>query len=480
MYDNDIREKTVTIASLLPGGGQIPQEDAPGADPNRRTEVAAVSTNGSHILMAATTNPFCDEESFTPCPAKLSFPAHLYMRVNGAITHEISPGADAIYLGMTSDGSAVFFSTEDQLSPLDTDASVDLYRWSEKTDSLTLLSQGNGNGDTDECAAQWDSGCDIRPVTTQRPDLDDTIASESGDIYFYSPEQLDPEDPGVRNERNLYVYRQGAVHYVATFDPGTKVDRMQISPDGSHMAFLSKTQATAYANTQLDDQGRPTQWEEMYTFDPSNGNVQCASCIPSGAPPSIFWLDYVTSSHTYDVKASQSGRFMADDGKVAFSTTDALVSGDTNGKFDVYEFVDNRPQLISTGTRGPRHPGWRRLLPDPAHRIRGHQPRRHRPLLLDLRDARPGRPQRQLRQVLRRAHATAASRSTSGCCHAPPPTNATATPAQPPPECRSEPPETWARRAAPPRGSRRSIASATGPRRRGTRHHHRKAGRNHG
>jgi hypothetical protein len=35
---------------------------------------------------------------------------------------------------------------------------------------------------------------------------------------------------------------------------------------------------------------------------------------------------------------------------VAFSTTDALVSGDTNGKFDVYEFVDNRPQLISTGS----------------------------------------------------------------------------------------------------------------------------------
>src|SRR3954451_3557574 len=125
---------------------------------------------------------------------------------------------------------------------------------------------------------------------------------------------------------------------------------MQISPDGRHMAFVSRTQATAYSNTQFDDQGHLTKWEEMYVFDPSNGNVICASCIPSGAPPSIFWFDYATETHIYDVNASQSGRFMSDDGKVAFSTADALVPGDTNGKVDVYEFVDNRPQLISTGT----------------------------------------------------------------------------------------------------------------------------------
>jgi hypothetical protein len=351
VYDNDIREKTVTIASILPKGGQIPQADAPGADPNRKTEIAAVSTNGSHILMAATTNTFC-EEVFTPCPSKLSSPAHLYMRVHGAITYEVSPSADAIYAGMTSDGSQVLFLTEDKLSPEDSDASLDLYRWDEATNSLTLLSQGNGAGDSDSCAAVWDSGCDVKLVTPERPGLDDTLASGSGDIYFYSPEQLDPQNPGVKNERNLYVFREGSVHYVTTFDPGTQVDRMQISPDGSHMAFLSRTQATAYVNTQLNDQGAPTQWEEMYLFDPSNGDVLCASCIPSGAPPTIFSAITAPNANgtTYDVKASQSGRFMSDDGRVGFSTADALVPGDTNGKIDTYEFVNNRAQLISTGT----------------------------------------------------------------------------------------------------------------------------------
>jgi hypothetical protein len=91
----------------------------------------------------------------------------------------------------------------------------------------------------------------------------------------------------------------------------------------------------------------------MYVFDPSTGEVNCASCLPSGEPPHI-----VTSLNTnetgepynYDVRASQSGRFMSDDGRVAFTTADALVPADTNQKMDVYEFANNRAQLITTGT----------------------------------------------------------------------------------------------------------------------------------
>jgi hypothetical protein len=48
--------------------------------------------------------------------------------------------------------------------------------------------------------------------------------------------------------------------------------------------------------------------------------------------------------------ASQSGRFMADDGRTAFATSDALVENDTDDRVDVYEFVAGRPQLITTGT----------------------------------------------------------------------------------------------------------------------------------
>jgi hypothetical protein len=66
------------------------------------------------------------------------------------------------------------------------------------------------------------------------------------------------------------------------------------------------------------------------------------------------------------VLASQSGRFMSDDGRVAFTTSDALVSQDTNGILDVYEFVDGRPQLITSGTgERDRFPGG--LLIYPTH-----------------------------------------------------------------------------------------------------------------
>ena len=41
---------------------------------------------------------------------------------------------------------------------------------------------------------------------------------------------------------------------------------------------------------------------------------------------------------------------MANDGRTFFYTNDALVPQDTNELHDVYEFVEGRPQLITTGT----------------------------------------------------------------------------------------------------------------------------------
>ena len=76
-------------------------------------------------------------------------------------------------------------------------------------------------------------------------------------------------------------------------------------------------------------------------------SVECVSCIPSGEPP------------TANVRGSISGFFMSDDGRTFFSTTDALVAKDTNEGSDVYEFVEGRPQLISTGTGQAYHKAGR-------------------------------------------------------------------------------------------------------------------------
>ena len=74
------------------------------------------------------------------------------------------------------------------------------------------------------------------------------------------------------------------------------------------------------------------------------------------------------SSRGGEPDRDERGRFMSDDGRVAFTTSDALVPGDTNNILDVYEFVDGRPHLITSGTgERDRFPGG--LLIYPTHYV---------------------------------------------------------------------------------------------------------------
>jgi hypothetical protein len=270
VYDNNVKNKTIDIVSRDANGDPI----ARGAGPSDEfIKIPALSSDGSHILMS------------TVAPAGN---VHLYLRVDDAVTYEIADGAGVKFAGMTSDGSTVAFTSTEQLTPDDTDVGNDLYVWHEATNEITRVSQGNGNGNSDSCSAQWTGLCDVQTLSTLRPELDDAIASRSGDIFFYSPEQLDSADPGVYNEKNLYLYRDGEVHYVATLDPGTKIDRIQIAPDGAHAAFLTAATLTSYNNVSPSTPtGTPTAWREVYTYDAEVGEIDCASCIPNGEPPKI-------------------------------------------------------------------------------------------------------------------------------------------------------------------------------------------------
>ncbi len=96
-----------------------------------------------------------------------------------------------------------------------------------------------------------------------------------------------------------------------------------------HMAFLTGSNVTGY-----DNQGH----SEMYLYRPATDEMTCVSCLPSGEPPGP------------DVIASHNGKFLTDDGRTFFETNDALVPQDTNEAGDVYEYVDGRPQLITSGT----------------------------------------------------------------------------------------------------------------------------------
>src|SRR5262249_18386934 len=142
VYDNDLNEQTVQIASLLPNGDPIPQDIVANPDPKEYIEMPDVSMNGSHILMSTATAPRCYDGP-THCQTS---PVHLYMRVGGTVSYDVSKGQAVFFDGMTRDGSKVFFTTTAQMTSDDTDNSSDIYMWSEATDSLTLVSKGNGAG----------------------------------------------------------------------------------------------------------------------------------------------------------------------------------------------------------------------------------------------------------------------------------------------------------------------------------------------
>lgn len=311
VFDNNTTTGTVQIASKLPNG-----EDIPGAVgfPGYAGITKTISTDGSHLLMTTATG--------------------LYMRVNDAVTYEVSRGQSVNYLGMTEDGSRVFFTTAATLTADDTDTSVDLYMWSEAGDRLTLLSAGNnGTGDTNSCSASWVPLCGVATISPIEGEIfsgasDNSLASHTAAVLFYSPEQLDG-NRGIAGQRNLYEYLEGDVHFIASLEPQGPATRMQVSPNGAHVAFLTASRITSYDNAGDN---------EMYLYDALSGQLRCASCNPSGQPPAS------------SVKASQNGLFMTDDGRAFFSTDDSLVPRDTDQIGDVYEFVDGRPRLITPGT----------------------------------------------------------------------------------------------------------------------------------
>jgi hypothetical protein len=338
-YDNNTITETTADVSRATGGA------------DKQGGTVKISSDGSHILMSAN--------------------GELYMRINDTVTAEIAPGHGVNYVGMPADGSKVYFTSNEQLTPDDKDTSTDLYMWSEKGEEsgepVILVSKGDneGNagqpGNTDSCNASWTSQCNVEPISfssygqligglggnchyapTCQPS-DSFLASGNGDIYFYSPEQLDGAK-GTINQQNLYVFRGGHVQYVTTFSPGSElctsqnfgdfcsngpVVRMDVAPDDSHIAFITASQVTSYENAKH---------AEMYSYEPSTGKLNCDSCIPDGAPP------------TGELFGSQNGLFMTNDGRTFFSTTDALVPQDTNQNVDVYEYTEGRPQLITSGT----------------------------------------------------------------------------------------------------------------------------------
>jgi hypothetical protein len=246
---------------------------------------------------------------------------------------------------MTRNGSRVYFRSAQPITSDDHDTSIDLFMWTEETDEVVRVSVGDEGsvGDVDTCTATWISKCGIEvvPATGGQEDqelkevaiegpTDNSVAADSGDIYFYSPEQLLLGE-GIPNGRNLYLlHGTGEIDFVTTLESpfNRRIVRIQVTPSGSHAAFVTASKLTSY-----DNAGK----EVMYLYDAAQKSLICVSCHPAGTPPEN------------KVIASLNGLFLSDDGRPFWTTADPLVSRDTNKDRDVYAYSGGRAQLITSG-----------------------------------------------------------------------------------------------------------------------------------
>jgi hypothetical protein len=116
------------------------------------------------------------------------------------------------------------------------------------------------------------------------------------------------------------------VHFVATVNP----EEARFTPDESKLIFTSRAALTGY-----DNAGHA----EIYVYDPGIGEVVCASCRPSGAPP------------TADARLGYHALNSDDSGHIFFGSRDPILTRDTNGRSDVYEYdlATGATALISSG-----------------------------------------------------------------------------------------------------------------------------------
>jgi hypothetical protein len=174
---------------------------------------------------------------------------------------------------------------------------------------------------------------------------------------------------------NLYVWHEGTITFIARLSSEDEFDwagagggdlskvTARVSPAGGYVAFMSERSLTGYDNRDVNS-GQPD--EEVYLYAVGSRGPMCVSCNPTGARPEGV-LDTPEANgglgllvDRAKVWTTGSGRWLAgsvpgweavegryalyqpryllDDGRVFFDSSDSLVSQDGNRKEDVYQY----------------------------------------------------------------------------------------------------------------------------------------------
>lgn len=349
----------------------------------------AISQDGSRILFEAASDGGATKTGGAPDPGQKG-KTELYDRIDGSSTIEVSapaPGAEptacetvggvcdpgsAEFWAASDDGSAVYFTSKAALTKESNtgpeagagaeDPGDDLYRYDVETGVLTDLTVDTEDADGARVlgvvgssedgsyvyfVADGDLGGDAK---SGQPNLYvwHGTADEAGTLTYIATLQA----PSPEEEKDIEEMRGGNFEYhsdVADWTSRPTESQAYVTPDGTHLAFMSVERLTDYDN---EDKVTGEADHEVFEYSAQTGELVCASCDPSRERP--LGSAFIGAKLTERVSTPfHQPRSLSDDGsRLFFSSPDPIVSGLPGGTAKLFEYENGAVGLISGAEGG--------------------------------------------------------------------------------------------------------------------------------
>jgi hypothetical protein len=241
----------------------------------------------------------------------------------------------AEYEGGATDGSRVFFTTNQQLVNGDIDQTNDLYACDIPAGVPAPVGSANPCGALTEVSGTA-SGAQAQVESV-------SVVSDDGSRVYFVAQGVLADNLGangaapVAGQSNLYLWIKDAAHpagevrFVAKLDVGD-VGGPQLTPDARYLVFTTAAALVTSGPGSDDDGGA----KDVYRYDAGTHQIVRVSTSVAGGGNSGF-----------DVSIPAASAMTSDGSTVIFNTAEALSASDTNGVTDVYAWHDGQVSLIS-------------------------------------------------------------------------------------------------------------------------------------
>jgi hypothetical protein len=349
IYRRDMTNGTVTLISIGPNGGN-------GNSIDDEVFFDGISADGSKVFFETA------EKLITGGGGDTDNDVDIYQR-SGSTTTLITGGgggdsADAFYNGNSSDGSHVFFDTDEPLVGGDGDSVADVYDGTGGTQ--VQVSDGAVNGDG-AFPASYDGS-----------------SSDGSKVFFESFEVLHSGDSD--SSRDIYQRASGATTLVSggsgAFNPffdGNSSDGNLVffdtaealagtgDTDSSNDTYQRSSSGLTLISTGTTTNGGFSSFYEANSQDGSRVFFRTAEKVESGDTDNSTDIYQRSSGSTTRISAGTNSNgapaaffdgLSTDGSRVFWSTQEAVESDDTDGSTDVYERSGSTTTRLSTGPSG--------------------------------------------------------------------------------------------------------------------------------